>query len=456
MAAINAAGYDAGLDSQTNSPVREMVRREIAARNLPVIQDLKEYFKAHRQSDWTAELSQYISFALSVDSPPEFNYRYKPHELPPDVLPLEGFRSLLVRFHREAGIDDLWRKAQPAFEQMIGRYQHPSINALISVNAYLRNTAGAALNSRFQIYVDLLGAPNQIQTRSYRNDYFVVVTPSVEPQAEDVRHGYLHYLVDPLALRFSEDLNRKKSLFDYAQAAPALDQFYKDDYLLLATESLIKAIESRIAPPSARREYVDRAVSEGFVLTAGFAEGLVRYEKQDQALRFYFTQLVSDIDLKQESARLEKVQFVKERAARVSKVVPAERKVEPSGVFKTLVDADQAYERKDYESAKTVYLRVIRETSERPVQAKAYYGLAKIATLQNDPDLALRLFEKTLETSPDDYVKGYTLLYLGRLADASGEREKARDRYQAVLGVQGAALAARKAAEKGLQQAFQK
>jgi tetratricopeptide (TPR) repeat protein len=140
----------------------------------------------------------------------------------------------------------------------------------------------------------------------------------------------------------------------------------------------------------------------------------------------------------------------------VSKVVPAERKVEPSGVFKTLAEADQAYERKDYEGAKTVYLRVLRESSDRPVQAKAYYGLAKIATLQNDPDLAVRLFEKTLDTSPDDYVKGYTLLYLGRLADASGEREKARERYQAVLELQGAALAARKAAEKGLQQAFQK
>lgn len=456
MAAINAAGYDAGLDSPSNSPVREMVRREIAAKNPPVIADLREYFKAHRQRDWTAELSQYVSFALCVGAPPDFAYRYKPHELPPDVLPLDGFRGLLVRFHKEAGIDELWRKAQPEFEKMILSYQRPSIDALISVNAYLRNTAGAPINSRFQIYVDLLGAPNQIQTRSYRNDYYVVVTPSAEPQAEDVRHGYLHYLVDPYAVRFAEELNKKKSLFDYAQAAPALEQFYKDDYLLLATESLIKAIESRISPPSARQAHVDRAMSEGFILTAAFADGLTAYEKQEQALRFYFTQLVSGIDLKKESARLDRVQFVSERAARVSKVVPAERKVEPTGVFKTLAEADQSYERKDYEAAKAVYLRVIRETSERPVQAKAYYGLAKIATLQNDPDLAVRLFEKTLETSPDDYVKGYTLLYLGRLADASGEREKARERYQAVLTVPGAALAARKAAEKGLQQAFQK
>ena len=51
--------------------------------------------------------------------------------------------------------------------------------------------------TRFQIYIDLLGAPNQIQTRSYGSNYYVVVTPSAEPRIRDVRHAYLHYLLDP-------------------------------------------------------------------------------------------------------------------------------------------------------------------------------------------------------------------------------------------------------------------
>ncbi len=456
MAAINAAGYDADLDSPSNSPVRAMVRDAVAAKNPPVLEDLKAYFKAHRQRDWTAELSQYVSFALSVDGPPDFNYRYKPHELPPDVVPLDGFRGLLVRFHREAGIDELWGKAQPEFEKMIQQYQRPAIDALISVNAYLRNTAGTALGSRFQIYVDLLGAPNHIETRSYRNDYFVVLTPSPEPQSEDVRHAYLHYMIDPMAVRFAEELNRKKSLIDYAQGAPALEQFYKDDYLLLATESLIKAIESRLAPPSGRQALVDQALREGFILTAAFADGLVRYEKQEQALRFYFAELVNDIDLNRESARLDKVQFAAERAARKVKVVPAERKVEPSGVYKTLDDADQAYTRRDLEKAKAGYLQALRETDEKPVHAKAYFGLGKIAGLQNDPGLAVQLFEKTLESSPDGYVRAWSLVFLGRLADASGQREKATQHYRAALAVPDASETAKKAAEQGLQQTFRK
>src|SRR5208282_1241918 len=87
----------------------------------------------------------------------------------------------------------------------------------------------------------------QIQTRSYRDRYFVVVTPSPEPQIDQVRHAYLHYLLDPLSLRFFEQWGRDKGLADFAQAAPALDEAYKNDFMLLATECVIKAVESRLA-----------------------------------------------------------------------------------------------------------------------------------------------------------------------------------------------------------------
>ena len=114
-------------------------------------------------------------------------------------------------------------------------------------NAYLRNPTSGLRGRRFQIYVDLLGAPNQIQTRSYKDDYFVVVTPSPEPQIDQVRHAYLHYLLDPLSLRYFEQWSRDKGLADFAQAAPALDDAYKNDFMLLATECVIKAVESRLA-----------------------------------------------------------------------------------------------------------------------------------------------------------------------------------------------------------------
>jgi tetratricopeptide (TPR) repeat protein len=458
FAAINAAGFDAELGSASNHPLRQWVRTELASKNIPSLADLKRFFAEHRQKDWTAELSQYISFALVVDGPPDFKYRLRLNELPPDVVPLEGLPSLMARFHREAGIDGLWQKAQPYFEEMIARYHEPVTRAVTEVNAYLRNETSGYSGRRFQIYVDLLGPPNQIQSRSYGNEYFIVVTPSPEPQVEDVRHAYLHYLLDPLATRYSEELMKKKALGDYALGAPFLEEYYKSDFLLLATESLIKAVESRLlhGPAQKKQALVQKALNEGFILTPHFAEQLVAYESQDQAMRLYYPELISSIDLKKEEQRFAGFEFPEERPVRRAKVVPAERKVELTGPQRTLEDAEQAYTKRELDKAKRAYLQALQETEDRTLHAKAYYGLARIAALESDPGLAEKLFLKTLDSSPDPQTKAWALVYLGRLADLAGERQQASQHYQAALGVEGASQAARRAAEQGLQQSFKR
>jgi tetratricopeptide (TPR) repeat protein len=454
MAAINAAGYDAELKSPSNSPLRAVVRREVAAKNPACLEELRTFFAVHHRDDATAELSQYVSFALSVGDPPGFEFRYKTNELPPDVAALDGFQALLQKFYVQAGIERIWRQSQPAFEEAIARYHGPAREALLAVNAYVRASTSPNLHARFQVYVDLLAAPNQIQTRSYKNDSFVVLTPSAELQFQDLRHAYLHFQVDPLAVRYSEELNKKKALLDFAQAAPALEDFYKADFLLLATECLIKAIESRLAPAGQRQAAVDQAFREGFILTPVFAEALPAYEKQEQSLRFYYPELVKAIDLNREDQRLAAVVFVSERPARRAKEALVERPAELTGARKTLEEAEQHYRDRDFDQAKAAYLKALKETGEQPLHAKAYYGLARIAANQRDPQLAEDLFEKTLTSSPDAEVQAWSHVYLGRLADAAGEREQATRHYQAALDVRGGSDAARTAAQQGLREAF--
>jgi tetratricopeptide (TPR) repeat protein len=454
MAAINAAGYDAGLNSAVKSPVREMVRNAIAARNPASLPDLKDFFARHRQKDSTADLTQYISFALCVKDPPDFEYAYRTTELPPDVEDLNGFQVLLAQFYKEMNLHELWLKAQPAFEQAIERYHQPAMNALTVVNAYLRSPTSTPMGSRFQIYIDLLAAPNQVHTRRYRNDYFVVVTPSAEPQADEIRHAYLQYQLDPLAIRYAEELDTKRGLIDYAGGSPLLEDYYKSDFNLLATACLIKAIESRLAPAGARQGLVAQALREGYVVTPAFFEALPAYEKQQQAMQFYYPALVGSINLRREADRLDKVEFASEPAPRKAKVVPAERKLEPTGVQKTLEDAEQLYTARDLDKAKAQYQLLLKQTEEPPLRATAYYGLARIAVLQNDPESAVKLFEQTLRSSPEPRVKAWAFVYLGRLADASGQRDQAKVHYQSALGVQGGSAAAQQAAAKGLEKPF--
>lgn len=245
LAAINAAGYDAGIDSPLNErfKVRTQIREDLAKGNLPCLPELKDFYRKHKKASDTADLSQYISFALVAGDAP--NFELPKSEVPPDVEPLRAFSEILARFYKQADLETWWGRAQPAYAAAIGQYQDAVIGTLFEANGYLRNPSGY-LGRRFQIYLDLLAAPDQVQVRSYKDDYFIVITPTSTPVVDEVRDAYLAYLLDPLSFKYSEVIKEKKPLAKYALEAPALDLAYKDDFSLLVTKCLIKAIDGRL------------------------------------------------------------------------------------------------------------------------------------------------------------------------------------------------------------------
>ena len=376
------------------------------------------------------------------------------NELPPDVFKMQGLEQILPRFYREAHLEQLWQRAQPAYEKVIAEYHGPITRTLLQSNAYLRNPTSGYLGRRFQIYIELLASPHQVQTRNYKDDYFIVLTPTPELPLEQIEYAYLHYLLDPLSLKYSAQLEKLKSLSDYAQGAPALDDVYKNDFLLLATGSLIKAIESRLIRGQSRdatlaQAGVDQATREGFVLTPAFADGLAAYEKQDKAMRLYLPDMIAGINLKREVQRLDKVQFATERPGpKIMVAAPATPAL--SGAARTLLQADDYYRARELDKAKEAYLRALEQTSQKPAHAEAYYGLARIAALQKDPELAQKLFQKSLELGPDPQIKGWVYVYLGRLALAEGQPDEAAKHYRAALALEGASSGAKTAAEKEL------
>ncbi|MFN0169601.1 MAG: tetratricopeptide repeat protein [Bryobacteraceae bacterium] len=449
-AALDRAGV---MPPSSASPLRDLVRAQVQARAVPVAADIRKFVERRRKPASVADLGPYISFALSVEGPPNFKFRYRTLDLSPEVGAMEGFNDLLKKFYEQAEIGEIWPKAQPAVDQEIAKYHLPTTEAVMQVNVYLRNVTSGFLGRRFQIYLDPLGPPNLIQTRSYGDDYFVALTASDEPKTFDVRHAYLHYLLDPTATKYGEDILKKKGIGDFAQPAPALPEQFKSDFLLLTTECLIKAVESRLER-SGRQERVDQALSEGYILAPFFAEQLVAYEKQEAGMRMYFPDMLAALDLKKEDERLKSVRFASAAAQRpVRKVTVAE---EPTGVEKTLDSAEQLYVAKQLEKARDVFAQALRETAVPSFHAKAYYGLARIALQERHPDLAEKLFQKTIELGPDPFVKAWSHVYLGRLAEAAGEQGQATVQYQAALGVEGASEAARKAAEKGISQTLPK
>jgi tetratricopeptide (TPR) repeat protein len=448
LAAINAAGYNAELSSPTTHPLRHQMRQAVAQRNPKSLERLKRFYQEHRLENANSDLRQYVSFALSVDGPPSFKPKFPPNRMPPDAAALEGLSELLAEFHREAGIDELWAAAQPAFDQAIARYHEPVTAAIFEANVYLRNPTSGMRGRRFQIFIDLLGAPNQVHARSFGDEYFVVVTPSPQPRIREIRHAYLHYLLDPLAIRHAAVIDKKKDVCDLSHGSPLLSDIYKTDCVLLAGMSLVKAVESRL-DRQAGKALADEAMKEGFVLTAYFAEALVRYEKQEQSLSLYLKEMLEAIDPSKEDRRIAGVEFASKPTVRTVKTAPPPPPELTEGE-KILNAAEDHYRQKNFGPAKTLFHQALQSQAPSPNHAKASFGLARIATLEKDPELAQQLFERVLELNPEPFERAWSHVYLARLALAAGEPEPARKHYEAALAVPGASEGARKAAGQEL------
>ena len=453
LAAINAAGYDAGTDSPSASPARAAVRQDLKSFQGPSLEQLKNFYQQHKLDDPAQDLAQYVSFALQCAGPPDFKFRTPYGDVSPDAQPLHGLARLLADFYREAEIEKLYNKYLPDHEKEIARYHEPVTQAVFEANGYLRIPTSGYLGRRFQIYVDLLSAPNRPSVRGYGADTFVVVHPSPELNTAEIRHAYLHYLLDPFATKYGSAVNAKKELAGPAMFAPALDESYKTDFALLLTECLIKAVEARMKYGSEKQKQaiVDQALQEGFILTPHFYDQLLRFEKQEQGIRFYYPEMVNAIDAKKEDRRLRQVRFVERPAERKPPLEPSRPPV-LTGVAKTLEEAEDSFRRHQLDQAKKLFEEAQKETGSK--DARPLYGLARVAAIEKDPERAKELFLLALDASPDPHVRAMSHLYLGRIEDLFGSREQAVLHYQEALAAGDTTPGTREAAEKGLQQSF--
>ncbi len=434
MAAANAAGYDAGL--ATSPQLRQQVRESVAATQAPVIQKLKAWYHANPAENKYQDLARFITLGLSVNGAPDFGWSKREVEVPPDARAMDEFRLLLPSFYADAKIGDLWRQSQHAVDSALNTYQEPVAKAVLEANAYLRNPQSGFLGRRFQIFIDFLGAPNQVQTRSFGDDYFVVLTPSEDPRIADIRHAYFRYLIDPLAIKYGMELKEKDSLMDIAEGAPLLSGQYRLDFGLLATECLIKAVESRL---NSNPSMIDQALREGYILTPFFNEQLALYEKQPDSMKLYFPVMVKTLSVKREIRRLENVKFATEPTQAPLKKVEVRPAGPSSLAARTVVEADGLYyDKQDLEAARKLYTKALEQPGTTAEHSRAFFGLAHIAMKQKDPETADQLFRKTLESSPDPETQAWSCYYLGRLSEISDNKAESSKWFSQAVGVPGA------------------
>jgi tetratricopeptide (TPR) repeat protein len=456
LTAINACGYDSELNA--SEPVRAQIRQEVAKATQTFDQAKEEtailcqFYRDHAQSDPSRTLAQYVSLALFLDAPPAFQLKVKEADLPPDALQIAGIVPIIQKFYDVAGLHNIWQRHQDAYSAFTARYHDPLSKVLFDTEVYLKLPSAGYLGHSFTVYLDPMGAPGQTNARNYGADYYLVISPGPASalKVEQIRHTYLHYLLDPLAMKYPLTMERLKPLLENVKKAP-MEESFKNDMSLLVTESFIRAIEARISLPrnaseAERQAAVQRATEQEYILTPYFYEALLRFEKDPTGLRNAYSDLLANIDVHKEQKRAAQVQFA---AKADPELMHLSRPPQP----KLLVTAEQRLSVGDKDSAQKLAQQALDAKSEDP--GRALFILAQVATMNRDMQGARSYFEQALGVAHEPKVVAWSHIYLGRIFDLQDDRAAALDHYRAALSAGGSLPEAKAAAERGLQQPYE-
>lgn len=456
LTAINACGYDQELE--VSDPLRSQVRSAVsqAIQASPEVKEatrsMCQAYGDHSQPDPSRNLAQYVSLALYLNPPPALTLKVRDSELPPDAAAVLEFLPALRKFYEVAGLHALWESHHSAYNALTERYHEPLSRMLFDTEIYLKLPSSGYLGRQFTVYLDPMGGPGQINARNYASDYFVVISPgkSSALKMEQIRHTYLHYLLDPLALKYPTTLKRLEPLLDAVKTAP-MDESFKNDAGLLVTESLIRAIEARTGPAgktlqNAGDAAVQASMEQGFILTGYFYEALARFEKDPAGLGNAYGDMLVAIDVGREQKQAAQITFASRADTEVLRLArPLEGKL--------LVTAEQRLSAGDAETAQKLAQEALDEKSEDA--GRALFILAQVATMNGDMEGARTYFQRTLEVAQEPKVVAWSHIYLGRIFDLREDRPAALDQYRAALSAGAALPEAKAAAERGLQQPYE-
>jgi hypothetical protein len=325
-------------------------------------------------------------------------------------------------------------------------------------------------------------SPHIVNARIYGTDYVVVVSPvNGQIPMNDVRHTYLHYVIEPLLYSRSNAIDRLQPILKEVRDAP-LEFRYRSDTVPLAVECLIKAIEARVMdtgiavfkiPAAVQRSELPRYehdrqiyqqkvdtvrlaavhhdMSQGFVLTQYFYEQLVQFEKDPASLRDTIGEMVYGMDIDQQIHRARQIEFDKQADGDVLQhskphvltgLELAEARLSAGDIATAVAMARQA-------------LTVHSDTPESATQtARADFILARAAILTGHPGEAVDRFQKTISTSTEPRILAWSHIYLGRMLDLDCKRDQAVSEYQQALATRDGQQDTRLAGERGVKAAY--
>lgn len=482
-ATLNSCGYDEGLAD--SDPIRQKIRDQIS-QALSTSEDARNkrdkvclYIAQHRMTGTEKDVSQYVSLALYLTPPPALETSVELPEMPPDSTQVVEILPLLRDFATAVDLHGIWLTTHHTYDETDQSLHDELTKMILSTNYYLKMPVSTYDGRRFTVVVEPQLAPKIVNARVYGADYIVVVSPVKNKIAmNDVRHTYLHYLIEPLLYQRSNATDRFLPILKEVREAP-LEYRFRSDIVELTIECLIKAVEIRtmdtgiapyVTPANEKRsEFVNieiernkvaqkmeqvrqarlhHEMSQGYVLTQYFYEQLLNFEKDPASLKDTIGELVYTMDVDHEQHRARAIAFDAQADQDILRR-SAPRKLTGLDLAEAKLAAG------DVASASSLAQQSLAAPpSSAEDSGRAEFILARAAIMTGKPEDAIAGFQKAATTAKESRVKAWSHIYLGRMLDLDCKRGEAVSEYNAALAVRDGQQDTRIAAERGVKEAY--
>lgn len=425
---------------------------------------VSQHKKLHPGSSDAEVVAPFISMAYALTPVPDLADPVFTADLPGPLLDVLDFAPLAREFYRRSGIaakldeyargyiSDADTRLRSSAREMVSElldYLHtrPQLSVTEKIKTETKKGRGKTLQQietreqqrRFVIVPEKLAPKGNITFLNIKDDYFVIVPPDTELNFTDARRAFLQFVVDPLILSQSRELEPLR-----AWAKPALDERRKldknisPDVFLAISRSLVAAIDvrqmefsqSRVLTDNARRridqvktepeklavstqlrksigELTDEAAlrlfedyEKGAVLSFYFAEQLKGIEDSGFDISSSLKEMLASFDPQKETGRLASSESARKRALAAR---DARRNVVSGGfgqpaenpLTRRLREIQRLIDSKDYVRVEAELKLVL---AEYPSEPRTHFTAGRVASLQaanmDDPE---RQAEKLLQ-----------------------------------------------------------
>ncbi|MBT4485808.1 MAG: DUF4932 domain-containing protein [Candidatus Latescibacteria bacterium] len=306
---LNSAGFDDEYRKEGMHPVRIAVREEVGKISSSLAQQIDTYIASHASANW----QDYTRYALMLESPPILRPRqlYSAFE---SVMELQGFDTILREFYTEARINLLWSRHKRYYDEE-GEALHKVYNMSLELMWDYARVPLVDRQARVCVVPNLLNSYHRATLfyDTVSDSLYVIRGPvTSEDTHVDIMlvHELLHELLHPVLDREHKIIDNTSLLKTLVYELPTIRNNYEGSYRRVVEESLVRAIEKRLALSFYEEKLVKQALNreyrQGFLLVWHFYELLEDfYEKDSSPLKDIVPILLKRIDIQTEQNRWE-------------------------------------------------------------------------------------------------------------------------------------------------------